>query len=113
MHSEGVHPETVGLDGVSGGDVPRDAFVEAIAREDAEGAGEGSFDVSSRGKGGSEFGWAEKTHRFGVGLEGGCDVDGFVLVWAGGDGDRGFLRGDLGGAGGRWGWGRHTWITTR
>lgn len=77
MHTEGVHPEAVGADGVAGSDVPRNAFVEAVVREDAEGAGEGPFDVGSGGEGRGEFGSAEEGYRFSVRLEGGGGADAF------------------------------------
>lgn len=108
MHTEGVHPEAVRTDGVADSDVSRNAFVEAVVREDTEGAGEGPFDVGSGGEGGGEFGCAEEGHRFSVRLEGGDGQDAFFRGGWGG----GFLVGDLNGGGGRrrrW-WGGHGWI---
>jgi len=43
--AEGVHPEAVRLHGVAQGDVARDALVEAVFAEDAEGSGEPAFEV--------------------------------------------------------------------
>lgn len=107
MQTEGVHPEAVGVDGVADSDVPRNAFVEAEVREDAEGAGEGPFDVGSGGEGGGEFRSTEHGHRFSVRLEGGGGAE---SVFRGGW-DGSFLDGDLNGGGGRrrW-WGGHGWI---
>jgi len=105
MHSEGVHPEAVGADGVTGSDVPRDTFVETIAREDAESAGEGFFDVSSAGKGGGEFWSAEEVDGLGVGLERRGRADTFF-----GREQAGSLVGEHDRAGGRRRWWGHGWI---
>lgn len=43
--AEGVHPETIGLDGVAEGDVTCDALVVAVFAEDAEGGCEAAFEV--------------------------------------------------------------------
>src|SRR4029077_2239929 len=40
VHAERIDPEMIEVLGVAGGDVPRDAFIESEAREQAEGAGE-------------------------------------------------------------------------
>jgi len=40
VHAERIDPEMIEVLGVTGGDVPRDAFIESEAREQAEGGGE-------------------------------------------------------------------------
>lgn len=43
--TERIHPKGRGIDGIANGDVSRDAFVEAVFAEDAEGGSEAALEV--------------------------------------------------------------------
>lgn len=43
--AEGIHPESIWLDGISKGDVTGDTFIVSILAEDPEGSGQTTFEV--------------------------------------------------------------------
>jgi len=47
VHAEGVHPEVIEPLGIAGGDVAGDAFIKAVAREEAKSGSEALFAVAA------------------------------------------------------------------